>query len=103
MTSQTPTMKGNPMRAVNDNLNPPRSGLLRLVPPREYRHPRGWASARIGGGIVLVGAGVLTLAFGGNDTKTYGWTAFWLVLAVPNLTVGYQEVLVARHQAAARA
>jgi hypothetical protein len=28
---------------------------------------------------------------------------FWLVLAVLNLTVGYQEVLVARHQAAARA
>jgi hypothetical protein len=99
MTSQTPTMKGNPMRAVNDDLNPPRSSLLRLVPPWEYRHARAWASARIGGGIVLVGAAVLTLAFGGDDAKTYRWTAFWLVLAVPNLTVGYQDVQVARQQA----
>ena len=29
--------------------------------------------------------------------------AFWLVLAVLNLTVGYQDVLVARHQAASGA
>jgi hypothetical protein len=91
------------MRTRNDNLNPPRSGLLRLVPPWEYRHPHGWASGRIVGGIVLVGAAVLTLGFGGTDAKTYWWTAFWLVLAVLNLTVGYQGVLVAHHQAAARA
>jgi hypothetical protein len=63
----------------------------------------GRAGGRIVGGIVLVGAAVLTLGFGGTDAKTYWWTAFWLVLAVLNLTVGYQGVLVAHHQAAARA
>jgi hypothetical protein len=43
-----------------------------IISPLEYRHLRGSARVRIGGGIVLAGLGVVTLAYGGNDRKTYG-------------------------------
>jgi hypothetical protein len=42
---------------------------------------RAWAGVRMAGGLVLVGLGVVTLSFGGNDRKTYGWTMAFLVAA----------------------
>ena len=94
------------MNAQNDNTapkglrwwwaSPPRSGMQRLIPPWEYRHLRAWAGARIAGGTVLAGLGVVTLSFGGNDSKTYGWTAFWLVLAALAFAAGYWEMTIAR-------
>ena len=55
--------------------------MQRIIIPWEYRHLRAWAGVRIASAVVLVGLGAVTLSFGGNDWPTYGWTAFWLVLA----------------------
>jgi hypothetical protein len=94
------------MNAPNDNTapkglrgwwaSPPRSGMRRIIIPWEYRHLRFWAGVRIAVGIVLVGLGAVTLSFGGNDWKTYGWTAFWLVLAAAQFSVAYWELTIAR-------
>jgi len=94
------------MNAPNDNTaskgprgwwaSPPRSGMQRLISPWEYRHLRFWACVRIGAGIVLVGLGVVTLSFGGNDWKTYGWTAFWLVFAALQFSVAHWELSIDR-------
>ena len=65
--------------------SPRRSGMRRIVSPWEYRHLQAWARVRIAAGIGLVGLGAVTLSFGGNDGTTYGWTAFWLVLAASRL------------------
>ena len=59
--------------------------MRRIVSPWEYRHLQAWARVRIAAGIGLVGLGAVTLSFGGNDGTTYGWTAFWLVLAASRL------------------
>jgi hypothetical protein len=48
--------------------------MRRLIAPWEYRHLRPWAGSRFACGIALVGLGAVTLSFGGNDWKTYGWT-----------------------------
>jgi hypothetical protein len=47
------------------------------------------------GGVVLSGLGVVTLSFGGRDRKTYGWTAFWLVLGALHLAFGSWEMTIA--------
>jgi hypothetical protein len=80
--------------------SPPRSGMRRMLSPWEYRHLRSWAHVRIAGGIVLAGLGVVTLGFGGNDWKTYGWTAFWLVLAAAQFSFAYWELAIARSESA---
>jgi hypothetical protein len=55
----------------------PRSGVRLVISPWEYHHLRAWAGVRVASGVVLVGLGAVTLSFGGNDGKTYGWaTAF---------------------------
>ncbi len=43
---------------------------------------------QIAGGIVLTLCGLLTLFFGGNDLKTYGWAAFFLAAAALAFAVG---------------
>jgi signal transduction histidine kinase len=84
------------MRASDDNIPPQRSVLERiLIRSWEYRHLRFWARARMGAGIVLVGLGVVTLSFGGNDWKTYEWTMAFLALAAANLAFGYWETTIA--------
>jgi signal transduction histidine kinase len=84
------------MRASDDNVPPQRSVLERiLIRSWEYRHLRFWAGVRIGAGIVLVGLGVVTLSFGGNDSKTYGWTMAFLAAAAANLAFGYWETTIA--------
>jgi len=94
------------MHAPNDNTaprglrgwwaSPPRSGMQRIIIPWEYRHLRAWAGVRIAIAIVLVGLGAVTLSFGGNDWPTYGWTAFWLVLAAAQFSVAYWYLTIAR-------
>ncbi len=39
--------------------------------------------------------GVLTLAFGGSDAKTYGWAALFLVPAALNFAFGYWQITIA--------
>jgi hypothetical protein len=76
--------------------SPPRSGMRLIISPWEYRHLRGFARLRIASGTVLVVLGVVTLSFGGNDWKTYGWTLAFLAAAAANLAFAYWELGIAR-------
>ena len=78
------------MNAPNDNTTPSRTGMRRVFPPWEYRHLRAWAGARIAGGLVLAGLGALMLA-----DSSYGWAAFWLVLAALAFAGGCWELTIA--------
>ena len=89
------------MRASDDNVPPQRPVLERiLIRSWEYRRLRFWAGVRIAAGIVLVGLGVVTLTFGGNDWKTYGWTMAFLALAAAQLSFAYWELAIARSASA---
>ncbi len=77
--------------------SPPRSGLRRIISPVEYRHLRGFARLRIVSGSVLTGLSVITLAFGGNDARTYGWASVFLVPAAANLAFARWELMIASH------
>ena len=91
------------MNAANDNAarkglrewwaTPPRSGARRLIFPWEYRHVRAFGIARIVGGLVGVTLGFVCLAY-----AAYGWTAFFLVVGILSLAVGYWYVTIARSQ-----
>jgi hypothetical protein len=70
--------------------------MRRLIAPWEYRHLRAWAGVRISAGIALVGLGAVTLSFGGNDWKTYGWTMVFLALAAAQFSFAYWELTIAR-------
>jgi hypothetical protein len=83
------------MNAPDDNATPSRTGMRRVLPPWEFRHLRAWASARIAGGIALVGLGALMLAY-----ASYGWAAFWLVLAALAFAGGCCELAIARSASA---
>ena len=74
---------------------PGRSGMQRIIPPWEYRHLRLAAGVRLGAGTVLAGLGVVTLNFGGNDAKTYGWTLVFLALAAANIAFASWELNIA--------
>ena len=50
--------------------------------------------------VALTGLGLVTLAFGGSDWKTYGWTMAFLAAAVANLAFAYWELSIARSDAA---
>jgi hypothetical protein len=76
--------------------------MRRIIPPWEYRHLRFWARVRLGVGGVLVGLSLVTLSFGGNDAKTYGWALFFLAVAAAHLAFAAWELTIAR-SAAARA
>jgi hypothetical protein len=73
-----------------------RTGARRLIPRWEFGHLRELAYARIGGALVLTTCGLTTLAFGGSDAKTYGWAAFFLLLAALNLAGGIWELRIHR-------
>ncbi len=98
------------MHAPNDNTgpkglrgwwaSPPRSGMRRIIAPWEYRHLRAWAGVRITFGVVLAGLAVVTLAFGGNDGKTYGWAAAFLAAAAAVFSFAYWELTIARSESA---
>ena len=80
--------------------SPPRSGLQRILSPWEYRHLRAWAGVRIASGVAVAGLGVVTLVFGGNDWKTYGWAMAFLALAVAQFAFASWELAIARSGAA---
>ena len=98
------------MNAGNDNTgpsglrgwwaSPARSGMQRIISPWEYRHLRVFAGVRIAAGAALVGLSVVTLNFGGNDGKTYGWALFFLVLAAANVAFASWELNIAGSAAA---
>jgi hypothetical protein len=80
--------------------SPPRSGMRLIISPWEYRHLRAWAGVRIASAIVLASLGVITLSFGGNGWKTYGWTMAFLAAAAAQLAFAYWELSIARSRAA---
>lgn len=70
--------------------------MRRALSPWEYCHPRAWAGVRAVAAFVLLGLGLVTLSLGGNDSTTYGWTAFWLVLAAAQFSFAYWLLTIAR-------
>jgi hypothetical protein len=76
--------------------SPPRSGLRLIIAPWEYRHLRAFARVRIASGVVLGGLGLVTLAFGGNDWKTYGWTMAFLAAAAAHVAFASWELSIVR-------
>ena len=79
--------------------SPPRPGLQRLISPWEYRHLRTCARVRIVSAIVLAGLGLVTLAFGGNDWKTYWWTLAFLAAGAAQSAFAYWLARIARTEA----
>jgi hypothetical protein len=79
--------------------SPPRSGLQLIIAPWEYRHLRAFARVRIASGIVLASLGLVTLSFGGNDSKTYAWTMAFLAGAAAHWAYAYWELNIARSAA----
>jgi hypothetical protein len=71
-----------------------------IISPWEYRHLRAWARLRMACGIVLTGLGVVTLSFGGSDSKTYAWTGAFLAAAAAQLAFASWELSIARSAAA---
>ena len=84
-------------------MSPPRSGMRLIISPWEFRHLRAWAGVRIASGVVLAGLGVVMLSFGGNGSKTYGWTMAFLAAAAANFAFAYWELGIARSPAASDA
>lgn len=84
------------MTTANEEPSTSRAGLARVIPAWEYRHLRALAGLRMGGGVVLAACGVLTLAFGGNDSKTHRWAAAFFSAAVLSSAAGCWEWRVAR-------
>ena len=80
--------------------SPPRSGLQRVIAPWEYRHLRGWAGTRLVSAGVLTGLGLVTLSFGGNDWKTYGFALIFLAAAAAHFSFAFWELSIARSQSA---
>ena len=76
--------------------SPPRSGMRRIIIPWEYRHLRFWAGVRVASGIVAAGLGAVTLSFGGNDWKTYGWAMAFLALGAAQFSFAYWELTISR-------
>lgn len=79
--------------------SPPRTGMRLMISPWEYRHLRVWARVRIVSGVVLAALGVVTLSFGGNDWKTYGWTMVFLALAAVSWAFAGWYLSIARSEA----
>jgi hypothetical protein len=80
--------------------SPPRSGMQLIIAPWEYRHLRGFARMRIAAATLLACLGLVTLSFGGDDTKTYVWTMAFLAAAAAHLAFACWELAIARSGAA---
>lgn len=72
-------------------LTPPRPGIQRLIAPYEYRHLRVYGAARLGGGIIAAGAGLVCLSYG-----AYAWAAFFLAVGALNLAGGSWYLTISR-------
>jgi hypothetical protein len=71
-----------------------------MIASWEYRRLRASAGVRIAIAIVLVVLGLVTLSFGGNDSKTYGWTIALLAAAVAHAAFAAWELSIPRSDAA---
>ena len=80
--------------------SPPRSGMRLIISPWEYRHLRGWAQVRVAAGVVLAALAAVTLAAGGNDSKTYAWAFAFLAAGAANMAFAYWLVRIARSTSA---
>jgi hypothetical protein len=98
---------GAPMNAQNDNTNPPRFGMRRVIAPWEYRHLRAFARVRFAAGFFLAGFGLgaLALSYGWiqaglqpaeHRTVIYALAAALLAAAAGNFAFGYWELTIAR-------
>jgi hypothetical protein len=67
-----------------------------VISPVEYRHLRACGRARIAAAVVLTGLCVVTLCFGGNDRKTYGWAIWFGGGAAANAAFGSWELNIAQ-------
>lgn len=76
-------------------MDPPRTGIAKLLAPWEYRHLRLFGGLRIGGGIATVGLGCVTLAYGGANRTAYGWALGFGVLGVAEVAFGCWELSIA--------
>jgi hypothetical protein len=72
--------------------------MRRIISPWEYRHLRAWAGVRTASAVALTGLGVVTLIFGGNDEKTYGWAAAFLAVAAANAAFARWELAIAHSE-----
>ena len=84
------------MNAQDDNTTPSRTGMRRIIPRFEFRRLGAMARVRIGAGAVLVGLGVITLVGGSFTAKAFAWSAFFLVLAALQFSVGYWYLAIIR-------
>jgi len=92
------------MNGPNDNtaakglrdwwLSTPRSGTHLLINPWEYRHLRAVGAARVFGGTVAAGAGLICLAYDAD-----GWAAFFLAIGSLNIAGGYWYLTIDRSAA----
>ncbi|HEX3753311.1 MAG TPA: hypothetical protein VHW06_22285 [Streptosporangiaceae bacterium] len=92
----TPNQNSIPKRLRAWWASPPRSGPQRFLSPWEYRHLRGFATARLTGAAVLAALGVVTATFGGNDAATFGWTLGFLAGAAAQVAFASWEIGIAR-------
>jgi hypothetical protein len=69
--------------------------MQRLINPIAYRHLRFFGVGHIAGGSVAAAAGLVCLSYG-----VYGWAAFFLVVAAPNLAGGYWYLTIDRSASA---
>jgi hypothetical protein len=79
--------------------SPPRSGMRLIISPWEYRHLRTWAGVRIASATALAGLGVVTLSFGGDDPKTYGWAMAFVAASAAHSAFACWELSIARSAA----
>jgi hypothetical protein len=75
-------------------LSAPRSGTHLLINPWEYRHLRAFGAARVFGGTVAAGAGLICLAYDAD-----GWAAFFLAIGSLNIAGGYWYLTIDRSAA----
>jgi hypothetical protein len=87
------------MNTQRDDTLSLRTGMRRIFPRWEFRHLRALGRARIAGGAVLTTCCLLTLGFGGQDSKTYGWAAVFLACAALAFAAGCWQLTIARQAA----
>ena len=85
------------MHASDDSAPRPRSGIARLISPFEYRHRGVFANVRFTAGGFQLGVGLVLLSLGrkaetaGERRKCYRWAAWFLGMAVLQLTGGIMD------------
>ena len=84
------------MNAQDDNTAPSRIGMRRIIPRFEFRRLVAMARVRIAVGTAGVALAVITLAGGSFTAKAFAWSAFFLVLAALQFSVGYWYLAIVR-------